>query len=133
MVELRPTGPEWTAGLREVADAALSYPYLDAVLFVLGVTREDIGEAPEGSMAAYKAAELVRRLRERGCEVQVAMTASAMEFVRPLTFQAIIIWRDELVEGKVLLRDLGKSLRDDERLASALLPVGGGLLVAVRR
>ncbi|MEU5843349.1 phosphoserine phosphatase SerB [Rhodococcus sp. NPDC047139] len=31
--------------LREVADTALSYPYLDAVLFVLGVTREEIEDA----------------------------------------------------------------------------------------
>jgi predicted O-methyltransferase YrrM len=32
-----------------------------------------------------------------------------------------------------LLRDLGKALRDDDRLLPALLPVGDGLLVAVRR
>jgi predicted O-methyltransferase YrrM len=31
------------------------------------------------------------------------------------------------------LRDLGKSLRDDERLITNLLPVGDGLLVAVKR
>lgn len=31
--------------LREVADAALSHPYLDAVLFILGVTREEIEAA----------------------------------------------------------------------------------------
>ena len=34
--------------LREVADTALSYPYLDAVLFVLGVTREEIEAADRG-------------------------------------------------------------------------------------
>jgi phosphopantothenoylcysteine decarboxylase/phosphopantothenate--cysteine ligase len=42
-----------------------------------------------GGIAAYKAAELVRRLRERGAEVQVVMTAGAREFVTPLTFQAL--------------------------------------------
>ncbi len=42
-----------------------------------------------GGIAAYKAAELVRRLRERGCEVRVVMTAAATEFVGPLTFQAL--------------------------------------------
>ncbi len=42
-----------------------------------------------GGIAAYKAADLVRRLRERGAEVQVAMTASAQRFVTPLTFQAL--------------------------------------------
>jgi phosphopantothenoylcysteine decarboxylase/phosphopantothenate--cysteine ligase len=42
-----------------------------------------------GGIAAYKAAELVRRLRERGAEVQVVMTAGAKRFVTPLTFQAL--------------------------------------------
>ena len=42
-----------------------------------------------GGIAAYKAAELVRRLRERGAEVQVVMTAAATRFVTPLTFQAL--------------------------------------------
>jgi phosphopantothenoylcysteine decarboxylase/phosphopantothenate--cysteine ligase len=42
-----------------------------------------------GGIAAYKAPELVRRLTERGCEVQVVMTAGAKQFVTPLTFQAV--------------------------------------------
>ncbi|MGH8327054.1 MAG: bifunctional phosphopantothenoylcysteine decarboxylase/phosphopantothenate--cysteine ligase CoaBC [Steroidobacteraceae bacterium] len=42
-----------------------------------------------GGIAAYKGAELVRRLRERGAEVQVVMTDSARRFVTPLTFQAL--------------------------------------------
>ena len=42
-----------------------------------------------GGIAAYKAAELVRRLRERGSEVRVAMTRAATHFVSPLTFQAL--------------------------------------------
>lgn len=42
-----------------------------------------------GGIAAYKSAELVRRLRERGCEVRVAMTRAATAFVAPLTFQAL--------------------------------------------
>jgi phosphopantothenoylcysteine decarboxylase/phosphopantothenate--cysteine ligase len=42
-----------------------------------------------GGIAAYKAAELVRALQQRGVEVEVAMTASADEFVRPLTFAAL--------------------------------------------
>jgi len=42
-----------------------------------------------GGIAAYKSADLVRRLRERGAEVQVVMTRSACEFVTPLTFQAL--------------------------------------------
>ncbi|MDR6674321.1 bifunctional phosphopantothenoylcysteine decarboxylase/phosphopantothenate--cysteine ligase CoaBC [Xanthomonas sp. 1678] len=42
-----------------------------------------------GGIAAYKALELVRRLREAGAEVQVAMTAGAQQFVTPLSFQAL--------------------------------------------
>src|SRR6202012_4363660 len=42
-----------------------------------------------GGIAAYKSADLVRRLRERGAEVQVVMTAGAREFVTPMTFQAL--------------------------------------------
>ena len=42
-----------------------------------------------GGIAAYKSAELVRRLRERGADVQVVMTAAAREFIGPLTFQAL--------------------------------------------
>lgn len=47
---------------------------------VLGVT---------GGIAAYKAAELVRQLCQRGAEVKVVMTDSAQAFVAPLTFQAL--------------------------------------------
>ncbi|HTY49376.1 MAG TPA: bifunctional phosphopantothenoylcysteine decarboxylase/phosphopantothenate--cysteine ligase CoaBC [Steroidobacteraceae bacterium] len=42
-----------------------------------------------GGIAAYKAADLVRRLRERGAQVQVVMTEGARQFVTPLTFQAL--------------------------------------------
>ncbi|HKM85081.1 MAG TPA: bifunctional phosphopantothenoylcysteine decarboxylase/phosphopantothenate--cysteine ligase CoaBC [Terriglobales bacterium] len=42
-----------------------------------------------GGIAAYKAAEIVRLLQERGIHVQVVMTAAAQEFVRPLTFAAL--------------------------------------------
>ncbi len=42
-----------------------------------------------GSVAAYKTPELVRRLRERGAEVQIVMTASAEEFVTETALQAV--------------------------------------------
>ncbi len=42
-----------------------------------------------GGIAAYKAAELVRRLRDRGAQVRVVMTAGAERFITPLTFQAL--------------------------------------------
>jgi phosphopantothenoylcysteine decarboxylase/phosphopantothenate--cysteine ligase len=53
---------------------------LDKKRVLLGVT---------GGIAAYKCADLVRRLREVGAEVQVAMTPAATAFVAPLTFQAV--------------------------------------------
>ena len=42
-----------------------------------------------GGIAAYKAAELVRRLSERGVEVHVVMTAAACGFITPVTMQAL--------------------------------------------
>ena len=42
-----------------------------------------------GGIAAYKAAEIVRLLQDRGIRVQVVMTSAAQEFVRPLTFAAL--------------------------------------------
>ena len=53
---------------------------LDGRFIVLGVT---------GSIAAYKSIELARRLVQAGATVQVVMSRSATEFVRPLTFQAL--------------------------------------------
>lgn len=42
-----------------------------------------------GGIAAYKSLELVRRLRDAGADVQVAMTEGAQHFVTPLSFQAL--------------------------------------------
>lgn len=59
------------------------------------MTSNERGSAPRvllgvtGGIAAYKSPELVRRLVEHGCEVQVVMTRGAREFVGPLTFQAV--------------------------------------------
>lgn len=47
---------------------------------ILGVT---------GGIAAYKSAELVRRLQDQGAQVRVVMTPGAEEFIRPLTMQAL--------------------------------------------
>lgn len=42
-----------------------------------------------GGIAAYKSAELIRTLSKAGAEVRVVMTAAAMEFITPLTLQAL--------------------------------------------
>jgi phosphopantothenoylcysteine decarboxylase/phosphopantothenate--cysteine ligase len=55
-------------------------PNLAGLRVLLGVS---------GGIAAYKACELVRRLRDAGAEVRVVLTANAARFVTPLTFQAL--------------------------------------------
>jgi len=42
-----------------------------------------------GGIAAYKSAELTRRLIDQGAQVRIVMTASAKEFITPLTMQAV--------------------------------------------
>jgi phosphopantothenoylcysteine decarboxylase len=53
---------------------------MSAPLVIVGVT---------GSIAAYKAADLVSKLVKREFEVQVVMTLGAQEFIKPLTFQTL--------------------------------------------
>ncbi len=48
-----------------------------------------IGLGVGGGIAAYKAIEVLRRLQKSGCEVSVAMTKHATEFIQPLTFRAL--------------------------------------------
>lgn len=48
-----------------------------------------IGLGVSGGIAAYKAVEVMRSLQKAGCEVSVAMTRHATEFVQPLTFRAL--------------------------------------------
>ncbi|MDC9620390.1 bifunctional phosphopantothenoylcysteine decarboxylase/phosphopantothenate--cysteine ligase CoaBC [Xenorhabdus sp. XENO-7] len=60
--------------------AGFSSKQLSGKHIVLGIS---------GGIAAYKTAELVRRLRDRGAEVRVAMTPAAEAFITPLTLQAV--------------------------------------------
>lgn len=55
----------------------MSDPRLTGKVIVVGVT---------GGIAAYKTAQVVSRLRQLGAEVHVVMTASAAQFITPLTF-----------------------------------------------
>ena len=66
-----------------------------------------------GGVAAYKAAELVRRLQQEGHGVQVVMTRGAREFVTPLTFAAL--------SGQKVITDLfGDSSGSEANLESAI-------------
>src|SRR6478609_3998943 len=65
-----------------------------------------------GGIAAYKAAELVRLLQDRGIRVQVVMTRAAQEFVRPLTFAAL--------SGEKVITDLFGSGAEEPNIDSAV-------------
>jgi len=65
-----------------------------------------------GGIAAYKSAELARSLQQRGHQVQVVMTRSAEEFVRPMTFAALT--------GRKVITDLFSQATPDETLSSAV-------------
>ena len=68
-----------------------------------------------GGIAAYKACELVRRLRDHGATVLVVMTKAACEFVTPLTFQSLTgnpvvtdLWGDQRPRFELPLESVGK-------------------------
>jgi len=65
-----------------------------------------------GGIAAYKAAELVRLLQDRGMRVQVVMTRAAQEFVRPLTFAAL--------SGEKVITDLFGAGAEEPNIDSAV-------------
>ncbi|HUE21349.1 MAG TPA: bifunctional phosphopantothenoylcysteine decarboxylase/phosphopantothenate--cysteine ligase CoaBC [Bryobacteraceae bacterium] len=69
-----------------------------------------------GGIAAYKSAELARLLMQRGHAVQVAMTAGAQEFVRPLTFAALT--------GHKVITGLFSSASPEGTLSSAIEHIG---------
>ncbi|HVF22127.1 MAG TPA: bifunctional phosphopantothenoylcysteine decarboxylase/phosphopantothenate--cysteine ligase CoaBC [Pyrinomonadaceae bacterium] len=52
-------------------------------------TKPNIALGVSGGIAAYKAIEVLRELQRAGCNVRVAMTKRACEFVQPLTFRAL--------------------------------------------
>jgi phosphopantothenoylcysteine decarboxylase / phosphopantothenate---cysteine ligase len=65
-----------------------------------------------GGISAYKAAELVRELQQRGVDVQVVMTDHAQEFVRPLTFAALT--------GQKVITSMFGSQQQEANLESAI-------------
>jgi len=66
-----------------------------------------------GGIAAYKSAELVRRLQDEGHTIQVVMTRAAREFITPLTFAAL--------SGQRVITDLfSSSASGENNLESAI-------------
>lgn len=66
------------------------------------LARRLIAVGVTGSIAAYKAVDLVRRLRDEGAEVVALMTPSATRFVGPLTFEALTRYPVETDVGALL-------------------------------
>ena len=56
---------------------------------MMGLAGKKILLGVSGGIAAYKAPELVRRLRDRGADVRVMMTEGAKAFITPLSLQAV--------------------------------------------
>ncbi len=67
----------------------VKYTRLTGVNAVTNLTQRRILLGVTGGIAAYKSADLVRRLREAGAEVQVVMTEGGKRFITPLTMQAV--------------------------------------------
>jgi predicted O-methyltransferase YrrM len=96
------------------------------------------------------AAEVLPRLRDAAYDLvfvdadksaYAVYYEQALRLLRPGGIVAFdnALWHDRVADSSqrdadtVVLRDLGKSVRDDNRLLSAMLPVGDGLLVAAKR
>ena len=69
-----------------------------------------------GGIAAYKSAELVRALQQRGHQVQVVLTRAAQEFIQPLTFAALT--------GQKVITQLWPQSGDNDSLSSAVEHIG---------
>jgi phosphopantothenoylcysteine decarboxylase / phosphopantothenate---cysteine ligase len=86
-----------------VTSAANNGAPVNPMRITLGVT---------GGVAAYKAAELVRRLQQEGFTIQVVMTRAARNFIMPLTFAALT--------GEKVITDLFAESSGDPNLESAI-------------
>src|SRR6202023_3527871 len=82
------------------------------VLCLVGDQSMKIALGITGGIAAYKAAEIVRLLQDRGIRVQVIMTEAAQEFVRPLTFAAL--------SGEKVITDMFAASNEQPNIDSAV-------------
>src|ERR1700722_3263946 len=73
-----------------------------------------------GGVAAYKSLELIRRVRQRGAEVRVVMTAAAQQFVSPLSAAAL---------SGAVVRDVLFSLVDEAEMGHIELSRAADLIV----
>ena len=71
-----------------------------------------VGLGISGGIAAYKAAELLRLLQDKGLEVQVIMTPAARQFVAPLTFAAL--------SGRKVITDIFETAGREPNVESAI-------------
>jgi predicted O-methyltransferase YrrM len=133
----------------------------DGILTTIDVEAEHQAAAKKAYLAAGVAHQRTRVIAGRALDVLPRMTDGAYDMVvidaekveypqyvdhavRLLRAGGVMVldnmlWHDKVAdpaardEQTTVLRDLGKRIRDDERLVTALLPVGDGVLAAVRR
>jgi len=133
----------------------------DGILTTIDVEAEHQRAAKQAYAAAGVAPQRTRAITGRALDVLPRLTDAAYDMVmidgdkaeypayveqalrllRPGGVLALdnMLWHDKVAdpatrdETTTTLRDLGKALRDDDSLLSALLPVGDGLLAAVKR
>lgn len=82
----------WTTDFIEVSGGGILsaiYPSRQPEESMSSLTNKQILLGVTGGIAAYKSAELIRRLQDQGASVRVIMTAAAQEFITPLTLQAL--------------------------------------------
>ncbi len=133
----------------------------DGILTTIDVEAEHQSAAKKAYLEAGVAHQRTRVITGRALDVLPRMTDAAYDMVvidadkveypqyvehaiRLLRSGGVLVldnmlWHDKVADpaardaSTTVLRDLGKRLRDDERLISALLPVGDGVLAAVKR
>jgi phosphopantothenoylcysteine decarboxylase/phosphopantothenate--cysteine ligase len=89
-----------------------NFPQPSSVIGNLQSEAMKIALGVSGGIAAYKAAEIIRLLQDRGIRVQVIMTQAAQEFVRPLTFAAL--------SGEKVITDMFTAGNDAPNIDSAV-------------
>ncbi len=114
----RPRGATAARPLAVAGASTLPGSSLSGKKILLGVT---------GSIAAYKAVDLLREMTKRGARVTVCMTAAAREFIAPLTFEVLSGSRvlADMFESAGGTAELGPEEEPGRGVGSQPLPVAG--------
>ena len=86
---------------------------------MLSFSNKNILLCVTGGIAAYKAAEIIRLFKKDGAHVRVIMTASAKEFITPLTLQAV----SDAIDPQLMLASINVILSSCGRHLTSLMSV----------